>query len=62
MEGDMDPKDLTDHDLLITMSTDICWLKTVVGNHLKHHWAISICALGATLSAITAVVILLLQR
>ncbi len=50
-----------DHDILIAIKTDIKWLKAQFGNHLKHHAAINICLVGAVLTAITAILVLVLR-
>lgn len=50
-----------DHDILIRIETDIKWLKTQFSNHLKHHVIVNVCLLGSALSAITALVIVVLR-
>lgn len=47
---------VNDHDLLIAMQQDICWLKKMMGNHLAHHWRITIAVAGALLTAVCALV------
>jgi len=56
------PLDKEDHDLLICIEVKLNELKGQFENHLKHHWAITICALGALLSALSALIILLIQN
>ena len=51
----------TDHDLLIRIETDTKWLKCQFANHLKHHFLISLCSIGAMLTAITALVMFILR-
>ena len=53
---------MNDHDILIELKQDMHWIKKITGNHLKHHWVITVTALSATLSAITAIVIMLVTR
>jgi len=43
-----------DHDLLMSVVNDICWIKKVMGNHLKHHWALEIGIVLALLGAIAS--------
>jgi hypothetical protein len=51
--------DKHDHDLLICIDVKLRELKTQFDNHLKHHAAITICALAAALSALATVLIFL---
>ncbi len=53
--------DKIDHDLLICIDVKLREMKTQFENHLKHHWAITMCAFGAALSAFAAIVIMLLR-
>lgn len=50
-----------DHDRLIRLSSDVCWIKTIVGNHLKHHWIITVAALSAAFTAIAGAIVMLLK-
>lgn len=43
-----------DHDLLITLVRDMCWIRKVLGNHLKHHWATELALLTMIGGLITA--------
>jgi len=29
--------DKTDHDILVELARDVCWLKKLMTNHLDHH-------------------------
>jgi len=51
----------TDHDILILLKGDMCWMKKMMDNHLRHHWTITICSISAALSACTAIVLLLIR-
>ena len=42
----------TDHDLLVSVSKDIEWLKKIMSNHLAHHWILTVCVAGAMLTAL----------
>lgn len=42
----------TDHDLLIQLCTDVCWLKKVMGNHIKHHWMLTVALAAAAVAAL----------
>jgi len=53
--------DRSDHDLLICIDVKLGELKKQFDNHLRHHWAITVCALGAAISALISVMIILLQ-
>ena len=48
---------VTDHDILIELYNDVGWIKKLMGNHLKHHWAITLAATGAAISALIALII-----
>lgn len=43
---------VTDHDLLVGLCNDVQWLKKIMGNHLAHHWIITISVAGALLTAV----------
>lgn len=47
---------VNDHDLLIAMQQDICWLKKMMSNHLAHHWCTTVAVAGALLTAIGTLV------
>lgn len=56
----MDDKELSkmnDHDLLLTLCRDSCWIKKTLSNHLKHHFLITITALGAFFTLLTVLVV-----
>ena len=57
----MSKNDLSDHDLLTKLSVDMDWLVKIVGNHLKHHWIITVTAFSAALSAITALILIIVK-
>lgn len=50
-----------DHDLLIMVARDICWLKKEIGNHLKHHFAINIAVVTALLATAGALLVVVLR-
>ena len=50
----------TDHDLLIRIDERLQRVENCLVNHLQHHWAVTITALGATVGAIAAAIIALL--
>ena len=43
-----------DHDLLIKLSKDMCWVKENLSNHLKHHWLLELVIIGELVTAILA--------
>ena len=49
--------DLPDHDLLIRIDERVAKLDRCMTNHLAHHWAITLAAVTAVLTAIGAVVV-----
>ena len=51
-----------DHDLLIGLVKDMCWLKKIMGNHLRHHWATELTLLTMVGGLITAVVVVWLRH
>lgn len=52
---------MEDHDILVGLEKDMSWLKKIMGNHLKHHWAVTITMCSAVLGLITALIILLVK-
>lgn len=47
----------TDHDILLQLYNDVNWIKKLMSNHLRHHWAITLAAIGAAISALLALVV-----
>ena len=43
---------ITDHDLLIRIDERVKKLDRCLVDHLKHHWAVTLCALAAVISAL----------
>ena len=50
----------SDHDLLIRIDERLQRVENCLVNHLQHHWAVTITALGAAVGAIAAAIIALL--
>ena len=46
-----DLSNLKDHDILLQLYSDVCWVKKILGNHLKHHWLITLAAIGTAMTA-----------
>ena len=44
-------RELSDHDLLIRIDERVEKLDRCMSNHLKHHWAITLAAVGALFAA-----------
>jgi hypothetical protein len=38
----------TDHDILIELYNDVKWIKKIIGDHFRQHWAITMAVVGAT--------------
>ncbi len=51
-----------DHDLLIKVDERTQSIKTLLCNHLRHHFALNIVLLGTTLSALVSMLILILKK
>jgi len=49
--------ELTDHDLLIRIDERVTKLDRCMTNHLRHHWAVTLLALGAVVSAVLSLLI-----
>jgi len=62
MSNSEDEEVKTDHDLLISLSKDMSWLKQIMSNHLKHHWAITIIALGAACTGFGSLILYIITR
>jgi len=52
----------TDHDLLISLSNDMSWLKKITANHLSHHWVLTIGVVGSMLSALGVLVLYIITN
>lgn len=52
---------MDDHDLLIELKQDLCWVKKVLGNHLRHHWMITLGACTAAMGAFATLIVLLVR-
>jgi hypothetical protein len=51
-----------DHDILLELKGDVCWIKKILGNHLKHHWLITLGALTAAMGSIGTLIVFLLVK
>ena len=51
------PSNPNDHDILLSLARDMCWLKKGFANHLKHHWAIHIAVFGALLGLVATLLL-----
>ena len=47
---------MNDHDLLIQVDSKVNTIKTLICNHLKHHFAVNIALLGGGISIILALI------
>ena len=47
-----------DHDILLEVRRDTCWLKKQIANHLKHHFFVNL----ALLVAIVGLIISLIRK
>ena len=45
-------KNMSDHDLLIRLSERSDWVVKIMGNHLKHHTIFAVVILGALLTTL----------
>jgi len=52
----------TDHDLLIRIDERVGKLDRCMTNHLAHHWAVSVAALAAALTALASLAVALGTR
>ena len=52
---------MEDHDLLITIAKDMYWVKKIMGNHLKHHWMITLGACTAAIGGFITLIIVWLR-
>jgi hypothetical protein len=50
-----------DHDLLIRIDERVEKLDRCMTNHLRHHWAVTMLALGAVVSAVLSLLIQLVR-
>jgi len=53
-----------DHDLLLLVARDTCWIKKGFENHLQEHkdqlrrlWTLTVCAIGALLTTIGLLIV-----
>jgi len=52
----------TDRETLAEFKQDLCWIKKMLENHLKHHWAVTLSLLGITFSSILTLLIFLITK
>ena len=52
---------LSERELLVLNHTDICWVKKLLNNHLRHHWIITVAALTAAFGFASAFLIVLIK-
>ncbi len=53
---------MNDHDLLIELNERVKTVKTILCNHLKHHFAINMILLTSTLSLAAAILVLVIKK
>lgn len=58
----MSPENINDHDLLMEIKTNQIWLMAQFNNHLKHHFLITLGALGAAFSSISALIVFIITK
>jgi len=49
-----------DHDILLGLQRDMCWIKKQLANHLKHHWMLTLSMAGVLAVGIVTVLVKLL--
>jgi len=47
-------------ELLTELKVDICWIKKILGNHLKHHQTFTVTLLAIALTSVISLIIALL--
>jgi len=50
---------MTDREILIALTNDMIWVKKILSNHLRHHWALTLSLTGITVGTIVSLVIAL---
>lgn len=50
-----------DHDILIELKRDVCWMRKTLENHLKHHWLITLGACTAAMMAFATLIVFLIK-
>ena len=53
---------MSDHDLLIRIDERVLKMDRCITNHLRHHWAVTLAAVTATLTALGAAAAVVLNR
>lgn len=53
---------MDDHDILVELKNDMCWIKKALSNHLKHHWLITLGACTAGMAAMGSLIFFLLTK
>ncbi len=51
----------SDHDILIRLDEKVANIETLLKNHLRHHWGITLSLLGITGTAIISILVLILK-
>lgn len=54
--------DNDDKILLAEIKTDVCWIKKIMGNHLKHHWVVTLAVITCSLCTIGSVIVAVICR
>lgn len=52
---------MNDHDILTKLDRDVCWIRKALENHLSKHWLITLGAITAAMSALAALIVVLLR-
>lgn len=51
-----------ERDILIELKNDVGWIKKIMGNHLKHHWAVTLAVVTCSLCTIGSLLIVFICR
>ena len=60
--NDGQEKEISDHDLLIRIDERVKKIDRCMGNHLRHHWAITMMAVSAMLAAAGSILVAVLRK
>ena len=53
---------MNDHDLLIKIERDLCYVKKRIDNHVEHHWKLTLAACTAAIGGLSATVFLIVKH
>lgn len=51
-----------EREAIVKLQTDVSWIREIMGNHLKHHWVVTLAVVTCALCTAGSVLVTLICR